>query len=150
MPVTNSILDTVKKILGIDPDGYDAFDTDIITYINSTFSIVAQLGVGPPEGFSIEDNSALWSDITYVDPVSQTSQPLPMKQLNMLKTYVFLRCRRLFDPVSSRFVIASVEEQITEHEWRLKQFMDELTPIVKPTPTIEYIDIFTGNEVTIE
>ena len=41
----NSILITIKKLLGIDPDNKD-FDTDIISHINSVFMILYQLGVG--------------------------------------------------------------------------------------------------------
>lgn len=150
MALDDSILNTVKKILGLDPTGYTAFDTDIITYINSAFSVMNQLGVGPAAGFMIEDDVPKWADLTYVEPVSQTELPMPMDLLNMVKTYIYLRVRRLFDPASTRFVIAAVNDQITEHEWRLKQYIDNLKPVTKPTPEIQYIDIFTGNEVTIE
>lgn len=144
-----SILRSTKKILGLDAD-YTPFDLDIITFINSAFSVMAQLGVGPSDGFMIEDDEPKWTDITYVDPVLLESLPLPTKQLNMVKTYVYLRARRQFDPASTRFVIDAVNQQIEEHEWRLKEFMDELIPLVTPAKTIEYLDVFTGSEVTIE
>ena len=62
-----SILKSTKKILGIAED-YTVFDLDIITHINSAFSTLTQLGVGPVEGFIIEDDTA---------PVSYTHLTLP-------------------------------------------------------------------------
>lgn len=145
----DSILNNTKKILGLAPD-YTAFDTDIILFINSAFSFMAQLGVGPADGFTIDDNTSTWSEITYVDPVSLLAAALPQKQLNMVKTYIYLRTRRMFDPASTRFVIDAVNQQIEEHEWRLMEFMQELTPLVTPAKIIEYLDVFTGSEVTLE
>ena len=56
-----SILTSIKKLLGITEE-YDQFDPDIIMHINSVFMILTQLGVGPAEGFSIEDDTSVWSD----------------------------------------------------------------------------------------
>ena len=41
----DSILNSVKKQLGIAPD-YEPFDPDIIIHINTVFSILHQLGAG--------------------------------------------------------------------------------------------------------
>ena len=41
-----SILKSTKNILGI-ADDYDVFDLQIMTHINSAFSTLTQLGVGP-------------------------------------------------------------------------------------------------------
>lgn len=108
-----SILTSTKKILGIRADD-EAFDTDIITHINSVFSIVNQLGVGPIEGFAIEDEEAEWADLN-----------LPAKQLNLLRTYLFLKVRMLFDPPTTSFLIDATNKQIAEYEWRLNQFREE-------------------------
>ena len=56
-----SILTSIKKLLGITEE-YDQFDPDIIMHINSVFMVLTQLGVGPAEGFSIEDDTAVWTD----------------------------------------------------------------------------------------
>ena len=56
-----SILTSIKKLLGI-AEEYEHFDPDLIMHINSVFSILTQLGVGPSEGFSIVDDGAVWSD----------------------------------------------------------------------------------------
>jgi hypothetical protein len=84
------------------------FDLDIITHINSAFSTLTQLGVGPAEGFMIEDATAVWSDFIGDDI-----------QYNSVKSYVFLRVRLLFDPPATSYLIAAYEKQIQELEWRL-------------------------------
>lgn len=103
----DSILNSVKKILGIAAD-YDAFDTDIIVHTNSVFSTLNQLGLGPKEGFMIEDDSAVWEDFLLGD-----------MRLNAVKTYTYLRVRVLFDPPTTGFVLTALQEQIKELEWRM-------------------------------
>lgn len=107
-----SILNSVKKILGIASD-YDAFDTDIIIHINSVFSTLNQLGLGPDEGFMIEDDSASWGDFLLDD-----------MRLNSVKTYVYLKVRILFDPPTSGFVLTALQEQSKELEWRLNVYRE--------------------------
>jgi hypothetical protein len=105
--MSDSILNTTKKILGIDPD-YTAFDPDIMMHINSVFVTLNDLGIGPDEGFAIEDALATWQDFLGDD-----------KRYNSVKTYVYLRVRFLFDPPATSFLIASMKEQVQELEWRL-------------------------------
>ena len=59
MEMTESILTSIKKLLGID-ESYKHFDPDLIMHINSVFSILTQLGVGPPNGFSITGDTEKW------------------------------------------------------------------------------------------
>ena len=102
-----SILQSVKKMLGIIPD-YTNFDDDIIMHINSVFMILQQLGVGPKEGFAISDQFTVWAD--YIkDPV----------KLQMVKSYMALRVRLLFDPPASSAHMESIKQQIAEFEFRL-------------------------------
>ena len=49
-----SILDSIKKLLGIDPSD-PSFDDEVIMDINSVFTILTQLGIGPKGGFLITD-----------------------------------------------------------------------------------------------
>jgi hypothetical protein len=109
----DSILNNVKKNLGLAAD-YTAFDVDILTFINSAFSIVNQLGVGSADGFYIQDDTAVWDDIG-----------LPANQLNLLKTYLFLKVRVLFDPPATSFLIKAMEAQLEEYEWRLSTLREE-------------------------
>ena len=61
MDTTESILTSVKKLLGID-ESYTHFDADLIMHINSVFSILGQMGVGPKKGFAISGADEKWSD----------------------------------------------------------------------------------------
>ena len=108
-----SILKSTKKIVGID-ESYTAFDHDILTHINAAFAIVDQLGLGVEGGTFIQDEEATWSSLG-----------LPDNQLNLIKTYVFLKVRLLFDPPQTSFLIANMKEQIEEYEWRLNVFREE-------------------------
>ena len=103
-----SILTSIKKLLGIAED-YEHFDSDIIMHINSVFMTLTQLGVGPSEGFYIEDEEALWVDF------------IPdLTKLQAVKTYMYLKVRLLFDPSSlGSATLAAYERQIQEYEWRL-------------------------------
>lgn len=118
-----SILQSIKKILGI-PEDYVVFDLDVITHINSAFSTLTQLGVGPAGGFMIEDDSPVWSDFIATD-----------MQYNQVKTYILLRVRQLFDPPSTSYLIAAFNEQIKELEWRMNVHREE-TGWIDPDPPI--------------
>jgi hypothetical protein len=122
-----SILTSTKKILGIAED-YTVFDLDIITHINSAFSILTQLGVGPADGFMIDDATAVWTDFMAED-----------FQYNSVKSYDFLRVRQLFDPPSTSYLISAVERQIQELEWRLNVHREEME-WVDPDPPRQPID----------
>lgn len=102
-----SILTSIKKLLGIAED-YDHFDMDLIMHINSVFLVLTQLGVGPSEGFSIEDKTAEWSEFI--------SNPT---QLQAVKSYVYLKVKLLFDPPLSSSVLEATNRMIAEYEWRL-------------------------------
>lgn len=109
-----SILVSIKKLLGISEE-YTQFDDDIIMHINSVFLNLTQLGVGPEEGFFIEDDTADWED--FVDIESNA-------QLQAIKTYVYLKVKLLFDPPLSSAVIESTNRMISELEWRLNVVAD--------------------------
>jgi hypothetical protein len=111
----NSILISTKKVLGIAQD-YTVFDLDIITHINAAFSVLNQLGVGPIEGFFIQDETATWDDFI-----------VPPNQLHLVKTYVILKVRMLFDPPATGYLVGAMENQLKEYEWRLNVFREEAT-----------------------
>jgi hypothetical protein len=104
-----SILTSIKKLLGIEED-YTHFDADIVMHINSVFMILTQLGVGPSEGFIIEDKTKTWTDFL---PNSD------LAKLSAVKSFIYLKVRLLFDPPSSSAVIESTNKLISELEWRL-------------------------------
>jgi len=102
-----SILTTVKKSLGLVEDDA-SFDTDILLFINSVLANLNQIGVGPENGFQIEDNTATWESFLGTDP-----------RLNNVKTFVYLKVRMLFDPPATSFAIAAIENQAKELEYRI-------------------------------
>ena len=85
-----------------------AFDMDIMIHINSVFSDLNQMGVGPKETFSIVDDSTTWSEFTDDDAL-----------FNSVKTYVYLRVKLIFDPPASASVLSAMERQVDKLEWRL-------------------------------
>lgn len=108
----DSILNTIKKLLGLE-ESYTHFDTDIIIGINTALSTLTQIGVGPAEGFSISDKTTTWSD--YISDMSK---------LELIKSYIQLKTKLLFDPPTSSAVIEVINKQITELEWRISVMVD--------------------------
>lgn len=107
-----SILSSIKKLLGIS-DEYEIFDTDLVIHINSVFTILTQLGVGPSDGFSITGKEATWSDFL--------GEGL---QLEAVKSYMYLKVKLLFDPPLSSAAIESMNRMVSELEWRLNVAVD--------------------------
>lgn len=107
-----SILTSVKKMLGITENCED-FDFDIIFHINSVFSILNQLGVGPSSGFTISDKSAIWTDFLGED-----------KRIEMVKSYMFAKVRMIFDPPQSTAVMEALKAYAAEFESRINYVVD--------------------------
>ena len=103
----NSILTSIKKLLGISAEETH-FDSDIIMHINSVFSNLNQMGVGPDESFAVTDDTSVWNDFITDD-----------NDFNNVKTYMYLKVRLLFDPPANSSVLSAIERQISELEWRL-------------------------------
>lgn len=122
--MSDSILTSTKKVLGIE-EAYEVFDVDILMHINSVFSTLDQLGIGPDAGFVVTDKNATWSSFLEND-----------SRLNSVKTYVFLRVRLLFDPPGTSYLIESLRRQAEELEWRLNVYRE----------TQEYEDPFEAVE----
>lgn len=103
-----SILNSIKKLLG-PTEEQTHFDTDIIIHINSAFSRLLLLGIGPSEGFYIEDDLSVWTDFI----------PDDHPKFQMVKTYVYERVKLRFDPPSNSAVLKAMQEDIAELEWCL-------------------------------
>lgn len=111
-----SILNSIKKLLGIDPE-YDVYDDEITIHINSVFSILHQIGASPTEGFMLVTGDEVWSQFL------QNAQ-----HVQMVKTYVYLRVRLIFDPPATAFALTAFEKQASELEWRLSIMELEFNP----------------------
>ena len=102
-----SILFSIKKLLNVEHDD-PAFDTDIGTLINGEFMTLQQLGIGPEEGFSINNPDSTWADFSGDPKLNET-----------VKEYVYLRVRMIFDPPASSVVADAFNNRIQELQWRL-------------------------------
>lgn len=111
--MTDSILNTTKKLLGIAEENTE-FDLDIILHINSVFTILTQLGVGPNKGFFVTDNSATWSDFI---PEGE--------MMEAVKSYMGCKVRMLFDPPTSSATMQALQNMCNELEWRLNVLCDK-------------------------
>lgn len=115
----DSILTSTKKLLGIEED-YTHFDLDILTHINSAFTTLYQLGIGTVtevegvttvEPFSIVDSTTVWSDLFG-----------ERKDLELVKTYIYLKVRLVFDPPQTGYLVEALKSQLLECEWRLNDW----------------------------
>lgn len=122
--MTESILDSIKKLLGMDST-YTAFDVDVIMHINSVFNDLNSLGIGPTNGFMISDNTTTWDVYLGSD-----------LNLNSVKSYMYLKVKLLFDPPATSFAIDSMEKMILKAEWLLNVKREgESWTDPNPTPT---------------
>lgn len=109
-----SILSSIKHaISGMSADD-TFFDPDLILHINSVFSILRQLGCGPTEGYIITDETNDWDEFLQNEP----------QKLQLVKTYMALKVRQLFDPPQNGTIAAALTAQIAELEWRISTLCD--------------------------
>ena len=103
-----SILDTIKKMLGIDAED-DSFDDDIITLINPIIYALAQMGIGPSTGFIVVDKNNTWTEYIGSIPFN----------LEGVKTYIYLKTKLIFDPPTNTTTIDAMTRSAQELEWRM-------------------------------
>lgn len=123
----NSILLSTKKTLGLE-ESDTSFDLDVMLHINSVLADLSQIGVGPVDGFEIEDEQATWDQLLGAD-----------KNLNRAKSYVYLKVRMLFDPPTTSYLQAAMKEQIQEIETRMSYHREDQywTSPLPPQPVID-------------
>lgn len=125
--MATSILNSTKKMLGL-VEGYKQFDLDVIMHINTVFGTLHQLGIGPTNGYMIEDDTATWESYLLND-----------SRLNAVKTYMYLQVRMFFDPPTTSFAQAAMNEQIKEMQWRLNVVVENDKDPTNPVgPTNPY------------
>ena len=105
-----SILTSIKLLLGI-MEEYNHYDPQIIMHINSVFTILRQLGVGPEKGFRIEDKISTWSDF-----IPEETEDITW---DGVKSYVYAKVKLIFDPPASSAHIEALKQTANEFEWRL-------------------------------
>ena len=113
-----SILISIKKLLPVPLDVKD-FDDELIMDINSILTILTQMGIGPVEGFTITDETQLWDEFE-----------TDINQQSMIRTYVYLRTKKLFDPPTNGTVTQSIDNQLKELEYRLTTITEGVKVII--------------------
>ena len=113
--VTESILESTKAAMGIVPE-YDSFNNQLIMLINSAFSTLSQLGIGPDDGFAIEDSSTTWDEFLNGKRI-----------LNFVIQYVHIYVRLGFDPPQNSFAVQSMKQQLDELTWRINVQAEKMT-----------------------
>ena len=102
--MVTTILKTLKEQLGITET--TIFDVQLLLYANSIKEMLLQLGVFPePEINSIITEDTSWEDLGLNN--------------SLIKTYMGLRAKLLFDPPATSFLLKSLSDQITELETRI-------------------------------
>lgn len=122
-----SILTSTKKVLGV-PEDYTAFDLDILTFVNSAFSTITQLGIGPVNGIFIEDSIMKWEDLDLSTP-----------QVSQVRSYIFLQTKMLFDPPATSYVLDAMQRQIDEHVSRLSYMRENDRSEIVEDPEIPVV-----------
>ena len=112
-----SILDSIKLILGVDTE-YDAFDSEILMAINSSFMSLTQLGLGPAEGFKVPNKATTWADILGT-----------RQDLESVRSYIGIKSRILFDPPTNSYIMQALNNAATELEWRIRTQLEEVANV---------------------
>lgn len=110
--MNESIFESIKALLGPDAS-YDVFDRDILIHINTAISVLTQLGVGPASGFMVTGSDETWDDFIGDD-----------KTLQMVKSYIYMKVKMIFDPPANSSVLSAYQEACKEYEWRLNVEVD--------------------------
>lgn len=127
------ILTDIKQLLGVSPDD-NSFDLEITMHINSVITILTQLGVGPEEGFIIE-SATPWTEFIGT-----------RKNLEIVRSFIYLKVRLLFDPPQNSFLVASIVDQAKEYAWRIEV---QVPPVVEEI-IIDESDAFYEDDLYIE
>ena len=121
--MANSIFKSVKKVVGLLGDD-GSFDEDILLHINSVISTLRQLGLSIPADFYVLDDVQTWRDLLG-----------EFRDLDLVKSYMVMKVRLMFDPPSSSFGLASMTEMVKELEWRINVLTDQpYSAPVLPSP----------------
>ena len=120
--MTDSIFESVKKVVGLLGDD-DSFDEDLLLHINSVVSTLRQLGLSIPADFYVRDDVQTWQDLLG-----------EFRDLDLVKSYMTMKVRLMFDPPASSFALASIEKMCAEAEWRINCLVDKLPPEPEEVP----------------
>lgn len=83
-------------------------------HINSVISILKRFGIGPEGGYIVTDKYDTWDEY------------IPDENLELVKTYMYMKVRLIFDPPASSAAIETMKELISELEWRILDISDTI------------------------
>ena len=110
----DSILDTIKEMLGYGTDPDPTFDRTIMVHINTAFSELSEVGVLSDASYRVTSRTNTWEDAFG-----------GRKDVDLIQTYVFLSVKLIFDPPSSSFVLNALVHERDRIEWRISVKGDE-------------------------
>lgn len=110
--MNESILSSIKALLGIEDD-YTVFDQDLVIQINTAISVLYQLGLETAKDYRVIDDQNNWSELMG-----------DYTNVELLKTIIYLRTKKVFDPPQSQTLMSAIDSQIHELEWRLNIEVD--------------------------
>jgi hypothetical protein len=108
--VSESILGSTKKGLGL-AEVYEAFDPEITVFINMALGALSQIGVDCGNVI-VSDFVAEWSSVA--DGVL----------LGLVRPYVLLKVKSLFDPSANPTISAAIDSALTELTWRITNHLE--------------------------
>lgn len=101
-----SILSTIKTMLNVESTE-NAFDQELILYINSALELIEQLIGDQDNHIVITGTSEKWTDY------------FTCEESEIAKLIVYLRVKLIFDPPSTTTAFQAMENMCKEYEWRL-------------------------------
>lgn len=101
------MLKDIKRAVGLSEED-DGFDIEMLMYINSIIGVLSQLGLKEADTHPIIDKDLTWEQFFN-----------GRTDLEMIKMYIILRTRMLFDPPTSNAAIESIKSLISDYEWRI-------------------------------
>lgn len=121
----DSILSTIKRLLSIDETSTD-FDQELIVFINSAMGILHMFGVGSATVYSITDKTTTWTQFLGAS-----------KDLELVKSYIYMKVRLVFDPPTPAYVLTAFQEAVSEYEFRLSMKVENAAIDARPIPSVD-------------
>lgn len=119
MNLDDSILRTIKLMLGL-TDEITSFDEELKVHINSLFTILNQLDCISDDGFRITGYDETWGQLTDQVTIAE-----------MIKEFMYLKVRMVFDPPGSSVVSDAFNQRIAELEWRMNVQAERLAALAE-------------------
>lgn len=119
MNLDDSILRTIKLMLGL-TDEITSFDEELKVHINSLFTILNQLDCISDDGFRITGYDETWGQLTDKVTIAE-----------MIKEFMYLKVRMVFDPPGSSVVSDAFNQRIAELEWRMNVQAERLAALAE-------------------